>query len=110
MRAEREDGSVSVPEEKPMATKKKVLVDCRVVAEFHRYGNSWRTPEQNAKEAETRCEEFNEFIRDHRSQDDIRLDVERITEEQCSVCGGKWETDHYDGALRCANCGVEVDA
>lgn len=100
---------MNTPAEKTLATKSRRLMDCRVIAEFRGYDNSWRTPEQNASAAESRCKEFNEFIRDHRSQDDIRLEVERIYEDRCDVCGCAWEVDRSEAVPFCAGCGTEVD-
>ena len=99
----------SLAEVATKATKTQVLVDCRVVAEIRQYGYGWRTIEQNAKEAESRCKDFNEFIRDHRSQDDIRLEVERIFADRCSNCGADWEPFTEDGRTACANCDMELD-
>lgn len=49
------------------------------------------------------------FIRDHRSQDQVHLDVERVTQDQCSECESEWETMIEDGVLKCASCGAEVE-
>ena len=96
----------SVAQVETKATKSKILQDVRVIAEMKTY--SWRSPEQSARAAEDRCKEFNEFIRDHRSQDDIRLEVERIYKEVCSVCGTEWEPITEAGRMICANCESEI--
>lgn len=86
----------------------KVLVDVEVEATFRTY---WTKVEDRAAELDRRVEEFNSFIRDHRSQDDVRLVVNRKYQDQCSKCGHEWETmndadtGHKDC---CAWCGAEV--
>jgi len=95
--------------------KRTVLTDCIVTAEFdHGQFVGWGLSgsdrvEALARAAESRCREFNSFIRDHRSQDDIRLNVEKITEEQCSNCGRAWEVDYTEVPPTCAGCGAEVE-
>lgn len=56
--------------------------------------------------------DFDDFIRDHRSQDPIALDVIEDRMESCSACGSEWEIDdgHEDGVCRCASCGAVVEA
>lgn len=45
--------------------------------------------------------EFEEFVRDHRSQDAIDLRVVRETDDICSHCGFSWETDETGLPLCC---------
>ena len=94
------------------ATKKKVLIDCRVVADLSFCIRWIHDVEKQAKALEARARDFNEFIRDHRSQDDIRLEVERIYEDQCSNCGSPWEVlPAADGEPECcAHCGAPTKA
>lgn len=92
-------------------TIKKVVVSSRVVAEM-RIGYAWRREGETAAEAharleEERCREFNDFVRDHRSMDDIRLTVERICEDHCAACGEAWDYD--DEFKGCAYCGAELE-
>lgn len=88
------------------ATKVNRLADVRVVADmgdvtrFIPYDDYTRI----ARALEAAVDEFNSFIRDHRSQDHVRLSVERTIQSQCSACGREWEED--DG--KCAQCGAEV--
>lgn len=98
--------------ETKIATKKKVLIDCRVVADFSSETRWCKTKEAAASVLEGCAREFNCFIRDHRSQDDIRLEVERIYEDQCSVCGRAWELlpADADGPECCASCGTPTKA
>jgi len=42
---------------------------------------------------ESWVKEFEEFMRDHRSQDPISLSVERHTIDVCSFCGLEWDVD-----------------
>ncbi len=97
--------------------KKKVFVDVRVEADF---SSGWysRNPSEQAEYLKRRCKDFNEFIRDHRSQDDITLNCDEIYEEQCSICGTEWETDILQeesddgfpaGVEFCLQCGAVVN-
>jgi DNA repair exonuclease SbcCD ATPase subunit len=93
---------------KTKATKVRRLKDVTMVASFHRY--NWWTLEQQAQQADDRAKEFNDFIRDHRSQDDIQLEVVREYRDECSVCGEEWEPAEDDKThdRYCASCGAEV--
>lgn len=89
-----------------------VTTDAKVEAEFpNLFRYAWRklTPEDKARELENACAEFAEFIRDHRSQDPVRLDVVRVKEDLCSHCERPWETMEEEGKTLCAWCGAEVD-
>lgn len=52
--------------------------------------------------------EFENFIRDHRSQDPVTLEVVRDTEEQCEHCGSTWTeaSATYNGGC----CRADIDA
>jgi hypothetical protein len=68
------------------------------------------TEEERAKRLERAVKEFAEFLRDHRSQDLISLDVQRIYKDVCSNCnepeiGFNSEINGYD----CANCGAIIE-
>ena len=90
--------------------KQKVLIDLKVVCDPPYAVGRWtRTLEDKAKQLESWCIEFEEFIRDHRSQDPIGLNVEREYQEQCSHCGSEWEED-ADGPLCCAAAQEEWNA
>ena len=81
--------------------KQKVLVDVSVVCDPPAFVGRWsRTLEEKGKRLEEWCREFEEFVRDHRSQDAIGLSVQREYREQCSHCGREWEED-ADGPLCC---------
>lgn len=108
-----------MPEIAVRATKRRALVDARVEAEFtlswvdrHIYGHAgvWRerTPEELAQLLEQRCLEFEEFIRDHRSQDPVRLTVQRQYQEQCSACHQAWDPDTSGRVPTCGYCGAEL--
>lgn len=88
----------------------KVLVDVEVEAHFRTYSSN---VEKRAAELDRRVEDFNAFIRDHRSQDDVRLVVNRKHQDQCSACGREWETfadEDQGGKTCCAWCGREVQS
>lgn len=75
----------------------------------HQWGSEeyWRWAEQQAQEW---CREFHDFMRDHRSQDAVSMNVVRDTEEVCSECGSKWDPTTLEGDthISCAYCGVEA--
>lgn len=120
-------------QEKTCRRIEKVLTEAKVEAWFNsvRQYDPWRTmrAERIAKENGTRTSveelkllakelqaainEFNDFIRDHRSQDSITLNVVSSYADLCSACGDKWETymdEESDGTVtrRCASCGAAV--
>ncbi len=81
--------------------KKKVLVDVKISCDPPRYvGTYCNTQEDYAKELESWVKEFHAFIRDHRSQDPVYLNVEREYQDQCSFCNREWETEE-DGCPCC---------
>ena len=81
--------------------KQKVLIDLHVTCEPPCWVGRWsKTLEDKAKQMEEWCLDFEEFLRDHRSQDPVILNVEREYQEQCSLCGREWEED-ADGPLCC---------
>ena len=96
-----------------MIRKIKRLDDVRIVVEPPDYVGRWcRSIEERAKELVAWAREFEQWVRDHRSQDPVSLSVERIEPSVCSGCGAEWETMLSDTALRCvvcANCEDEVE-
>lgn len=112
-----------------LATKRSMIVDSRVIAEFNlsrvdrmtfdREKKSWRTatPEEIGETLRAKCSEFHDFMRDHRSQDTVQLTVEAVRKDVCSQCGDEWETYIEDdpnspdfGSESCACCGAVVNA
>ena len=97
----------------------KVLVDVQATIEFHLkwwdYGVHKNgkfvegTMEDRAKCLEERCQDLKQFLKDHRSQDEVELTVERKYADQCSVCGREWEPDVEDGITCCAGCGAILE-
>ena len=87
---------------------KGVLVDVRVTADLDAVTRWCQTPEARARELADAARSFNEFIRDHRSQDFIRLHVEEVRQDQCSACHRELEVDR-DGEPMCANCGAVLE-
>lgn len=88
-------------------TKRRVMTDVRVEADFSQ-GLRWMrfaSQEAKAKELEGLVKDFHDFLRDHRSQDMVSLNVERIYGEECSACGREWESAEEDGVVFCAYCG-----
>ena len=57
------------------------------------------------------AKEFQEFIRDHRSQDPVCMNVEREEAECCSACHEEYEAMiDEDGHEACAYCGEKLEA
>ena len=84
--------------------KQKVLVNVTVECSPPSHVTRWiPTLEKQAKALESWASDFNDFIRDHRSQDPIDLYINREYEEQCSHCGYTWEEDSLTGEPQC--CG-----
>lgn len=81
--------------------KVKQLVDVKIECDppSHAWGYG-RNHAQQAEAAEKWCREFEDFVRDHRSQDAITLTVRRRFEDVCSHCGQVYEEDE-DGPLCC---------
>lgn len=70
----------------------KVLIDLKVTCDPPWTVGRWsRNLEDKAKLLEQWCREFEEFIRDHRSQDPVSLSVEREYQDQCTFCDREWE-------------------
>jgi hypothetical protein len=99
------------PKEKTV--KKNVLIDVHVEADLRAFlWGRYKSVEEEAKALERACKEFVDFLRDHRSQDLVTLDVVREYENQCSVCQEKWEIaydEENDNKPYCANCGADLD-
>jgi hypothetical protein len=85
--------------------KVKVLVDAEVKIDLEPWlpRRLCKTNEQYAQYLERAVEEFQSFLKDHRSQDVNSMHVERIYEDQCSFCESKWDTYSIDGAPGCCN-------
>lgn len=118
-------------EQVELATKRNVIVESRVIAEFdlswvdkmtfdrERQGFRPATPEEIGEMLREKCSDFHDFLRDHRSQDAVQLTVETVRKDVCSQCDDDWETyieddpDSEDfGNELCACCGalVKLDA
>lgn len=94
--------------------KKHVICDVKVEADLsgmlchgnYHYRNE---PEKYAKDLEKACKDFQDFLRDHRSQDMVTLTVNREYQDICFACGCEWESDYDNEKHVCANCGREVE-
>lgn len=75
--------------------KTKVLVDIEMTCEPDSdiYSYLANTLEKQAKEAEKWAKDFMEFVKDHRSQDSVIISVQKVYEDQCSLCGNRWEEE-----------------
>jgi len=99
-------------------TKVNRVVDVRIICDppsyvynFADWSHERGSPEWWArvhKEALEWANEFCEFIRDHRSQDRVDLNVVKDEQAQCSCCGNAWKLCDDNGVTRCAHCGATV--
>jgi hypothetical protein len=82
--------------------KKKILKDVKIICEppQRRWGG-FNGLEDEAIFYEKWVKEFEEFIRDHRSQDPVYLNVEREYKECCEFCEEEWETSDDSCPLCC---------
>ncbi len=74
---------------------KKKLIDVIIEATppsyvYRYYGNN---VESLATELQRRVNDFHEFIRDHRSQDLVELQIKKIYQVTCEFCGYEWDID-----------------
>lgn len=94
--------------------KKQALVDVTVEAEFPwATSYTWGNPLAQARALERAVKEFEEFLRDHRSQDVVTLSIQRVYQDLCSACGREFEEmedykDEGSGKTFCAWCGAQV--
>jgi hypothetical protein len=96
---------------KTKATKARQLVEATVEADMSSALSGWyyRDTTRLAERLEVLCREFNDHVRDHRSMDHVRLSVNRVYAEVCSLCKRDWETvTGYDGPC-CAYCGAPAE-
>lgn len=91
---------------KPIEVKSNV----RVEIEFPNYGY-WRnpTPEQEITRLNGRIKDFEDFLRDHRSQDSVGFSVVYDTGQVCSACNKPWEVYRDGDNTCCAWCGEAVE-
>jgi len=100
---------MSEAELKPLAAKVNKCVSVRVDCDFRLAWFERRSIEEKVKALESRIKDFEYFLKDHRSQDDINLSVIREYEDQCSLCGDKWEIYKDEvGKPSCASCGADI--
>lgn len=89
--------------------KQKVLVDVKITCDPPTYIIRRCQPiERQARYIESWVKEFHDFIRDHRSQDPVNLNIERVYKNQCSFCGSEWEEDE-NGPVCCLKAQDEWD-
>lgn len=81
--------------------KKQVLINVKIECDPPHHWRGFRTQEEVAQYYEGWVKEFHDFIRDHRSQDPVCLNVIREHEDQCSFCGYTWDTDDNGCPLCC---------
>ena len=98
-------------EQETTATKIRRLVDVRIEITPGGGAWAWEKPERLAQQYENWAREFNEFLRDHRSQDANGLEVCRDYAVICSACEEPCEamTDPEEPGVFCANCGARLE-
>lgn len=91
---------------------KRVLVDVRLEATPPNHTIAyWMTPQQKANALREWVRDFEDFIRDHRSQSQgaVILDVVEEHKDLCSACKHEWDPDSYeDGTIHCGWCGAAL--
>jgi hypothetical protein len=94
--------------------KRRVLVDLKLTIEPNAHVTRWVIPRPGERllEAEGRAlkewaRELEEFVRDHRSQDAVTIDVVRVEQDVCDACGAEWEEDGATGEPFCCNKAVD---
>jgi hypothetical protein len=79
-------------------SKKYIVHNVRVECNPPGYITWAQTLSGRTKQLEEWVKEFNQFIRDHRSQDEVRLKVVTDRMEVCEYCEMEWEGDHQEPA------------
>lgn len=74
--------------------------------------NQWKHTDTKklAQDLERAIKEFEAFLRDHRSQDLVRLIINRQYENICSACKNRWEIYEENEKIYCAYCGAIVES
>ena len=92
---------------------KNAVIDVKLEASFDRQIQSWRYKDklQYGKELEQEVKNFELFLRDHRSQDMIDLNVTYIKGDICSACKREIEMyfDEDRKCFYCSNCGAKLE-
>jgi hypothetical protein len=90
--------------------KKRIVIDLKVTIEPNVSVTRWVIPRKGESHLESQervlkewAREFEEFVRDHRSQDAVSLTVERVEQDVCTLCGLEWEQDAATGEPFCCN-------
>ncbi|MFA5379311.1 MAG: hypothetical protein WC455_26380 [Dehalococcoidia bacterium] len=89
--------------------KKRTMVDVKITCDPPRCWRHCPTMEELAKFYEEWVRDFHSFIRDHRSQDPVTLDVEREYKDLCSFCGFEWDVDENGCPLCCDEAIAECE-
>jgi len=93
-----------------------VVVECTPPSYLTNYIRAhYGTPEyweRVMKAYEGWVQDFERFMRDHRSRDSIRLTPEYVKKDVCSCCGCDWEIyiDDDTKQTTCAGCGAVVSS
>ena len=84
--------------------KKKKLIDLKLIATppYYIYRRIGYDIEYMLQGLEQWVQEFHDFIRDHRSQDPVDLEIEKVYQETCEYCDLEWDLD-IDGCPCCCD-------
>lgn len=108
--------TTEVKKDERVARPIKAVTDVKIVIEppihIYRYiRHTYGTPkywEELAKTYQGWVNEFDDFLRDHRSQNVNCLMVQKTVDVVCSCCRSIWEQDRDDTGIYCASCGARV--
>ena len=78
---------------------KNVLVDIEAIIHLPVVGWSLET---RARSMEQEATDLEDFLRDHRSRDNYRIDIKRMYESRCEFCN-HWEDYDADGYPACCD-------
>ncbi len=89
--------------------KKTILNDVKITCDNPVRHYYFQSMEQYAKSIESWVNDFHDFIRDHRSQDPVSLNVEREYLDVCEFCESTWEVDDSGCPVCCGKAQDEWD-
>jgi len=81
---------------------KDVTVECSIPRWTYQY---YKNIEDKCEALESWASDFNDFIRDHRSQDKVSLHLNKEYREICSFCKYEWYEDESGPA--CCNLAIK---
>ena len=89
--------------------KTNILVDVSIVCDPPRVNHRNRSMEDLVKIYEEWIRDFESFMRDHRSQDPVCLNVNRTYIDICSYCKNEWDEDENGCPCCCDEAAAEFE-